>query len=296
MRALIAAVAALGLSVSGCGAAASADDVEQRAQDLVGQAFDQTHMKHPGCQPGSGAPRPSHGRADGAPSRWLVEHVGVLRRPQRGEEARFSAKVTGRSPFFPLVGDRLYAAATRLIDIDGGRRFALTVARSTPNSLSTAADHDTCLALRQRELRRLLAGSPARVRQRALTINASFELTARPLPTPPDAIGLAAVDQSGLRAGGPIAASWFFEDGLWGLGPSSDGSAVFGLVPDNVATVRAEFGQRRAQARVRENVFFMATSLPMDRAVPERLVWLDGDGAAIKIVATHVVSSDFARG
>jgi hypothetical protein len=49
------------------------------------------------------------------------------------------------------------------------------------------------------------------------------------------------------------------------------------------------------QARVRGNVFFIATSLPLDRAVPERLLWLDGDGAAIKIVATHVASSDFAR-
>jgi hypothetical protein len=28
----------------------------------------------------------------------------------------------------------------------------------------------------------------------------------------------------------------------------------------------------------------------------ERAVWLDGDGAAIKIVATHVASSDFAQG
>ena len=91
-----------------------------------------------------------------------------------------------------------------------------------------------------RELRRLLAGSSARVRQRALTINASFELTAPPLRTPPDAIGLAAADQSGLRAGGPLAASWFFEDGLWGLGPSGDGRALFGLVPDGVATVRVE--------------------------------------------------------
>ena len=60
------------------------------------------------------------------------------------------------------------------------------------------------------------------MRQHALTINASFELTAPPLRTPPDAIGLAAADQSGLRAGGPLAASWFFEDGLWGLGPSGD--------------------------------------------------------------------------
>ena len=70
------------------------------------------------------------------------------------------------------------------------------------------------------------------MRQHALTINASFELTAPPLRTPPDAIGLAAADQSGLRAGGPLAAS----------------------------------------------------------------LWLDGDGAAIKIVAADVASSDFAEG
>ena len=209
----------------------------------------------------------------------------MLRRPQTGEEAAFSAQITGRSPFFPLVGDRLYAASTRLIDVGRGRRFALTVARSTPDSWATAVDYERCVALRHRELRRLLAGSQASVRQRALTIDAEYP--PRPLPTPPDAIGLAAVDESQLRTGGPLAARWFFEDGLWGLGPSGDGSAVFGLVPDGVATVRAEFGEQRAQARVRENVFFIATSLPLERTVPERLVWLDGDGAAIRIVATE---------
>jgi len=133
-----ACLAALSLAACGSVEAGGASDLEQRAQAVVDDAMERTQMRYPGCQPGSGAARPTFGRADGAPSAWLSGLIGVLRRPQTSEEAAFATTVTAGSRFFPYVGDRIYAGATRLVTLDDGARFAITLAQSVPNSTSTA--------------------------------------------------------------------------------------------------------------------------------------------------------------
>jgi hypothetical protein len=285
------------LSSAACGSAQAirASDLEQRAQAFVDDALTRIQDRYPGCRPGSGAATPAFGRVKGAPSAWLVGLIGVLRRPQTSEEAAFASAVTARSRFFPFVGDRLYADATRLVAVDDGPRFAITVAQSVPNSMSTAIPYDRCTALRERELRRRLRDASKQLRRRAFAMDRDLARHGRPGPTPPDAIGLAGADSDELRAGGPMRAAWFKRDGLLGIAPVGGHTVVFGLVPDGVATVRVDVGKLQRRAAVHDNTFSVSLARAIDQGVPDRVRWLNSAGVQVNAFEPSVAYSDFAR-
>ncbi|WP_157592019.1 hypothetical protein [Solirubrobacter soli] len=221
----------------------------------------------------------------------------MLNRPQTSEEAAFSAQIKNlTSPFFPLVGDRLYAQATRLVDYGDGVRLAITVATTVRNSTAYALPYETCTRIRRRVLARLLRDQPALVRRRARALEADQTRRDRPRRTSFDTtIGLARLDGQPIRVGGPTTTAWFDAEGAWMAWPVNNRTAVIGLVPDGVATVHVRSNGGTVKAEVRDNIFMSLIDLPIDRSVPDRLTWTDLNGSEINTITPRVVYSDFER-
>jgi hypothetical protein len=274
-----------------------ASGASRRADELVARAWNESQERHPGCQPGSGASRPTLEHVADAPPAWLTDRLAVLRRRQTAEEAAFSAEITDvSSPFFPLVGDRLYAEATRLVDFGDGARLAITVAQTARNSTAYAVPYDTCTRIRRRILSGLLRKQPAAVRRRARALEAEQARDGRPGPTPYDTtIGVARVDGRSIRAGGPTTASWFDDTGAWVAWPVEDGTAVIGIVPDGVAGVHLRSNRRGLKVVVHDNLFLALVPRPIDRAFPDRITWTSATGVAINTITPDPLYSDFAR-
>jgi hypothetical protein len=193
----------------------------------------------------------------------------------------------------------------RVAHATDGRSYWIVPARDTVHFDPLP---QSCLHRIHTLLRKFGRGEPARVRRRALHFYNQLTLSNRRLATRGAREGVFVfekrVDGTGGGGGGGGVA-YLRKYGQLGSSGTNDGTAIVnGLVPDGVATVTSTFGTTysRGPGRkprrypkaitrtdpVQDNMLSFQVARSAEDALPEKMVWRDGDGKVVRVVRHRI--------
>ncbi len=266
--------------------------LERAAVELINRADARVRTRRSSCR--AKAPDAEVRTTQDAPSQAVLDLLAPLRRPATAEDLP-----TGGSALRGF--GETYVNYVRQATAANGQRFEIIVAR-TPTPFVRLPD--SCLESSETELRHLLTGKPRAIRSVALGVFADLKAQqkrANAQPPVQDGIFLFTRNRGGGGGGGGGGnAAQFAKQGNFTSSGSRGRSTLSGLVPDGVASITLQYPKRvdrgryfaptiypsafERTVRVQQNVVSLRVPRGAGDAFPERMVWRDAAGKALRVV------------